>query len=448
MIEAIESNKRRSLVLVVLMAVLLVALGFAIGEVVEPGAGAVGAAAAALVWFLLWGVALVGGDGIFLASSGARQLSREDSPRLWNVVEEMTIASGLGRMPDVYLVDDPMPNAFAVGRNPQKTGAVAVTSGLLRMLDRDELQGVVGHEIGHLKNRDTRFMVLAGVMLGAIVVLADVFLRGFLRGRRRRSSSRGGGGAEAAIVLIAILFAILAPILARLLYFACSRRREYLADASSARFTRYPEGLASALEKMVAQRGLAGEVNRVLAPMYIINPSQALSLFSTHPPPEERITILRGMAGGAGFVNYEEAYRKLKGRECIGARTLRGDETPPVRPPSREEDDRREAVGRAREVHDVLARAANFVTFACACGMTIRSPEGLKKDAVGCPRCGAVTPVPAERGERYVRKSKGWESFRCSCGRAVQLAPSFAAPHVVCGGCGRKIEVAARSLSD
>jgi heat shock protein HtpX len=227
------------------------------------------------------------------------------------VVEEMKIASALEKMPDVYIIDDPALNAFATGRDPNHS-AIAITSGLLQILNRDELQGVIGHEISHIKNRDVRLMSLLTVLLGTIVILAwYAWMFAFLgaanqsggsSSRNKRGSGGGGnGGIQIFVALIAILLAILAPIFAQLIYFAVSRNREYLADASSALYTRYPEGLASALEKLSRSETPLKSANKATAPMYIINPfkkkGMSLSdLTSTHPPTAERIRILRSMA--------------------------------------------------------------------------------------------------------------------------------------------------------
>src|SRR5688572_4216605 len=190
--EAIESNRRRTNYIVAGMAVLLVLMGAAIGHAVVPGQGAAaGAGIALLLWFLLWLVAAFQGDRIMLSIAGARKIEHADAPMLFNVVEEMVISSGLGKMPEVYIIDDDRPNAFAAGRKPE-TRVIAVTSGLLRLLNRDELQGVIAHEIGHHKNGDPALMILMGVMLGAIVLLAEVFLRsGLHRGRRESRENNG-----------------------------------------------------------------------------------------------------------------------------------------------------------------------------------------------------------------------------------------------------------------
>ncbi|MHC5065501.1 MAG: M48 family metallopeptidase, partial [Planctomycetota bacterium] len=267
--EQIRSNRRRSAFVVTAMGVVLVATGAALGAALGggPEAALVGAVAALAIWLILWLVSISKGDDIMLRIAGARQIEKQDHPQLVNVVEEMSIASGLGLKPKVYVVDDPSPNAFATGRKPA-TAAVSVTTGLLKILDRDELQGVVAHEIGHIKNRDVALMTTAGVMLGCIVLLAEVGIRAMWYGggvRRSRSSNQGGG--QAVVMIVAVIMVILAPILAQLIYFALSRRREYLADASAAQFTRYPEGLACALEKLGGSNQPQADRSRVTAPM-------------------------------------------------------------------------------------------------------------------------------------------------------------------------------------
>jgi heat shock protein HtpX len=470
--EAIQSNKRRSAILVACMAALLVGLGVAIGGYFDPRQGPIfGALAALAVWVVLWMVALFQGDQILLATAGATKIEHDHAPLLFNVVDEMRIASGLESMPEVYVMEDDVPNAFAIGRPPGRC-AVAVTSGLLRILDRDELQGVIGHEIGHLKNRDTVFMMLVGIMLGAIVLISDFFIR-VRWAPRRRSRDDNGGGAQVIFMILAILLVILAPLLAQMIYFACSRRREYLADASSARFTRYPEGLASALEKLQVAQVRQAEVNRVLAPMYIVSPMQvaaAIGLYSTHPPTEDRVKILRGMAGGAAFTDYEAAYKKIVGRgACIGQRTLAGEGAVALRSATSEGKSREETVRRSKDVSRMLGRLGNLIQMTCSCGVGIKVPPGSTWETIPCPRCGRENPVPkaepgaapaaapasgespaggpnptaiAQQTIRYSRKEKGgWESFKCACGYAIQLAPMFSAPHIKCNGCGRTIEI-------
>ena len=391
--EAIASNRRRSRLLIAVMGALLVILGFGIGAVADPARGGpVGAVVALLYWLLLLVIALAGGDQALLMGARARPIKKADSPRLWNVVEEMTIASGLGKMPKVYVIDDDSPNAFAAGPRPDKS-VIAVTSGLLKRLNRDELQGVVAHEIGHIKNLDVRFLTIAAIMVASITIISDFFLRSLWFGAGRRRSSKIDPRAQLVILAVTVVMAILAPFLAQLLYMACSRQREYIADASAARFTRYPEGLASALEKIALGVKSTKKVNRALAPLYIVNPLQArasASMVSTHPPTEQRIKILRAMAGGAGYVDYENAFRKVRGGDdpCIGKQTLGSEGSVPARQASAEGDSKQEMVERLQEVDGILGRLANLILIPCLCGVQIRVPQNLERDSFKCPRCG------------------------------------------------------------
>ncbi|MCL2679438.1 MAG: M48 family metallopeptidase [Dehalococcoidia bacterium] len=314
--EQIKSNRLRSAVLVVFMGALLLAVGYFIGLYLI-GSWQGGLAIAAVVWAVMGLVAFFQGDSILLGVSKARKIGKQDDPALYNVVEEMSLAAGLPKIPDVYIIDDPALNAFATGRDPKKS-AVAITAGLRAKLTRDELQGVMAHEIGHIKNRDVMYMSIASVMLGAIVILSwyatrVMFLGG---GNRNRNNSGGGGAGEMIIMVIGLLLLILAPLFAQLLYLATSRKREYLADASSALYTRYPEGLASALEKMATSSGTPVKAaNKATAPMYIINPfgkKQAVNAWaSTHPPITERVRILRSMGKNDSLAAYEQAYKQL-----------------------------------------------------------------------------------------------------------------------------------------
>jgi heat shock protein HtpX len=235
--------------------------------------------------------------------SGAKPIAKEDDPQLYNIVEELAIASGLP-IPKLYVIETPAMNAFATGRDPQHA-AVAVTRGLRERLGRDELQGVLAHELSHVKNFDIRFMTLMAVLVGTVVLLADVGLRSlFWGGRgRRRSSGRGGGGiVMLVILLVAILLAIIAPVLATLIQLASSRQREFLADASASRMTRYPEGLARALEALAADAEPMPEASRATAHLFIIQPMMASgrrrttsSIWSSHPDIEERVARLRSI---------------------------------------------------------------------------------------------------------------------------------------------------------
>lgn len=301
MYEQISRNKRFSYLLVVVMTALLVVMGYVIGYATIGNwyAGLVIAVVVALVMGLS---SYYSGDKIVLATSRAKRVTHDEAPQLYNVVEEMAIASG-SPVPAVYVIDDSAPNAFATGRNPRHS-SVAVTSGLLEKLNREELQGVVAHEMSHVRNYDILFATLVGVMVGAIALMADFFLRWSFFGGRRRSSN-GGGQAAIIFLVIGLVLAILAPLAARAVQLAISRKREYLADASAVELTRNPGGLAGALEKIAADQEVLEVANRATAHLYIANPvksfeKRAKSIFSTHPPIEQRIAILRAMESGQG----------------------------------------------------------------------------------------------------------------------------------------------------
>ena len=298
--EAISANRRRSALLIMTLAALLAFIGMAIGFLIggKPQTAYLGAFIGICIWGVMLLVNMMGGESVLLSSANAREVSHEQAPQLYNIVEEMRLSASLPAMPRVFIIDTPVPNAFAVGLKPERA-CVAVTTGLLERLSRDELQGVVAHELGHISNRDTLFMTLAGVTLGAIVLLADAGMRMIFYGGGRRRGGKDGG--NIVLIVAALVLAILAPFIARLLYFACSRQREYLADACSAQYTRYPAALANALRKIATQQeAKAIPVNRVVAPMYIINPLAAagsFNVFGTHPPTEERIRRLLEMQG-------------------------------------------------------------------------------------------------------------------------------------------------------
>jgi heat shock protein HtpX len=399
--EQIRSNQIRSLVLVVGMGVLLLLLGYFLG-LAFTDSGVVGLVIALIIWAIMSLVGYFQGDSILLAMSRAKKITRDDHPRLYNIVEEMKIASGLPKMPDVYIIDDPALNAFATGRDPEKA-SVAITSGLLQKLNRDELQGVIAHEISHIRNRDVLLMAMASIMLGTIVILAWYGSRVMIfggAGRSRRSSSSGGGQGQIIILIVALAFMILAPIFAYLIYFAISRKREYLADASAALYTRYPEGLASALEKLGASTGQLKSANQATAPMYIVNPFRkkgraATDLSSTHPPISERIRILRSMAGGVSLAEYEQAYSQVhRGGGSIipaSALALSGASYKAVTPEKRPKEPDR--LTRTRETSDLMWKMSDYKTVDCQCGTKLRVPPKFKESEIKCPHCGRVNPV-------------------------------------------------------
>ena len=302
--DQIAANRRNSILLAAVVVALLAALGFTIGYAVfgSVGGGLLTTGFAVLLGALAGVGTFVAGDSLVLAVSGAREVDEAQAPQLMNVVREMAIAANVP-MPRVYIIDDTAPNAFATGRDPAHA-SIAATTGLLEKLDREELQGVIGHELSHVRNFDIRFSLVVGVMVGAIAILADFFLRFTFWGGGRSRDRGGGNSAQAVVFVIAIVLAILAPLISRFIQLAVNRQREYLADASSVEITRNPYGLERALAKISTDQEVLEVANRGTQHMYFTNPikkfeQRSSGLMSTHPPIVERINRLRELTGEA-----------------------------------------------------------------------------------------------------------------------------------------------------
>ena len=302
MYEQISSNRRKSILLVLGAVVLLGAVGYAIGLLTQQGP----------VWLVVGiGLAVVMsigsylyGDRIVLASTRAREVAPEEQPRLHNIVEGLAIAAGLPK-PRVYVVPEQAPNAYATGRNPEHS-SIAVTQGLLDTLNRVELEGVVGHEMSHILDRDILVGTIVATLVGAAVIMSEFFMRAMWWGGvgGRRGNDRGGGPASALLFAFGFLLLVTAPIFGQIVRLAVSRQREYLADAQGAMLTRYPPGLADALRKIGAASGIPmRSANNATAHLWLSQPSRVQGermgpmerLFSTHPPMEDRIRRLEEM---------------------------------------------------------------------------------------------------------------------------------------------------------
>lgn len=296
MYQQIDSNKRNTWILITLFTGLLAATGYVLGAVNGDWGG--GLALALIISLGSTFVSWFAGDKIVLFTSGAKELTdREQNRYIWNLVENLCITAGLPR-PRIYIVEDDSPNAFATGRDPQHA-SIALTTGIINLLENEELEGVIAHELSHVKNYDTRYMMLVAVLVGTLTMVGDMFIHG---GFRRRSSDRDSGGG--AFMVVGILFLIISPLIGQLIKFAISRQREYLADASGSLLTRYPEGLARALEKISQHSQPMQKASHATAHLWISNPfgekagltSKISNLFSTHPPATERIARLRGLS--------------------------------------------------------------------------------------------------------------------------------------------------------
>ncbi len=473
--ELIRANKRKSIILMAIMGSLLIALGYAIGYAYAGEIGAlIGLAAAVGIWIIQSLIAYFAGSKILLATSRASLIQKDMHPQLYNIVEEMKIAANLPYMPKIYIIPEQTPNAFASGTNP-KNSTIAVTAGLLAKLNRDELQGVIAHEMSHILNRDILFMTYAATMLGTIVLISEVYVRTFFftgSSSRRRYSKPSGSNIY--MIIIPLLLAILSPIIAQLLYFAISRKREYLADACAVRLTRYPVGLASALEKISHGARSGGDLddNKITRPLYISDPKQessALSsLGSTHPPIHNRIAILQKLSGSVGFSSYQRAYSKINSKKCdfMPASALKEKDLK-VRQASARPEKSVDQKTQARQVGDMIMAANSFAFIQCQCGMKIKLPPSYDKPQVRCPRCKTIHSVPtaemagilaglnAAKGKNepsqaarkpkiytYKRRaSGGWESFKCKCDNLIQLSPAFKGDHINCSSCGTRVNI-------
>ncbi len=297
MYEQITSNKFKSFLLVLFFVAFVFLLVWVFEELTGWGKG--GFILAVVIASVMTVGSYYYSDRIVLAISRARPVSREEFPYLYHTVEGLAIAAGLPA-PRCYVIEDTAPNAFATGRNP-KNSVICVTTGLLQKMNRLELEGVIAHEMSHIKNYDVLLQTVAVVMVGTVALLSDWLLRSFWWGGGRRRSRERSGNAGAVLLLVGIVLAILSPLIAQLMQLAISRRREYLADASAAMLTRYPAGLASALRKIAADPEPLEAANKATAHLYIVNPLKNVGgkvnkLFSTHPPIEERIAALEKMS--------------------------------------------------------------------------------------------------------------------------------------------------------
>jgi heat shock protein HtpX len=300
--EQIAANKRKTFLLIFGAIVLLGAVGYVLGLLYASGPyGLVGAVALAVVLSL---TSYFAGDRIVLASTRAKQVSQQEQPRLHNIVEGLSIAAGIPK-PRVYVIPERAPNAFATGRTPEHS-SIAVTEGLLETMNRVELEGVIGHELAHVVDRDILVGTIVATLVGAIVLISEFFMRSWWWGgfRGRRGGDRSGGGGEAIIFAIGLVLLVLAPIVGQIIRLAVSRQREFLADAQGAMLTRYPPGLASALRKIGAASAIPmRSANNATAHLWLNQPSRIEGegmgtlekLFSTHPPIAERIRRLEEM---------------------------------------------------------------------------------------------------------------------------------------------------------
>lgn len=294
----IARNKRRTIVLMMVFIAFVLAIGYFSGEYYG-GDGLGGLVLASIIALGMTSTSYFAGDKVALASAGAREITREDNMYIWNLVENLTITAGMP-MPKVYIINDPMMNAFATGRKPE-LASIALTTGIINALEKDELEGVIAHELSHIQNYDTRLMMVVIVLVGVIALLSDwAFRMSFFGDRRSNNNNSKGGGIQLAIMVVGVVLVILSPLIAELIKLAISRKREYMADATGVLLTRYPDALARALQKISNTNTQDMQrASHATAHLYLVSPFAAAKwskrLFSTHPPIEERIAALEQM---------------------------------------------------------------------------------------------------------------------------------------------------------
>ena len=328
--DQISKNKWKSALLVMIFIVIILALGFFVGYIWGPEYAIMGLAIAAIVATIMSFTSYYHSDKIALASAGAKPVTREEFPYYVNTVEGLSLAAGIP-VPRTFIIETPAMNAFATGRDPEHA-AIAVTTGLLEKCNRLELEGVLAHEMSHIGNYDIRYMCMVVVLVGLLVIFANVVSRMiFWGGMGDRDSGggiggEGGGWIQIVIFVVGLVFLILSPIIGQLLQLSISRKREYLADATGAKLTRYPEGLASALEKLSGDAKPFPRTSQATAHLWIMEPfkkeaqaskAKKSSMWSTHPPIDERIMRLRAMSGMEGMYNQAMMEAQLRGEPGI-----------------------------------------------------------------------------------------------------------------------------------
>ncbi|HQF56921.1 MAG TPA: M48 family metallopeptidase [Candidatus Magasanikbacteria bacterium] len=293
MYNQIDSNKRKTTLLITIFLVFIIGLGWFLG--IYMGYGYEITILAVIISFIMTLVSFYSGDKVALASTGAKAIKKEDNPYVYRMVENLAITAGIP-MPKIHIIDSPAMNAFATGRDPEHA-SIALTTGLINNLENQELEGVIAHEMSHIKNYDIRVMMIVIVLVGSVSILSNMFFRARSFGFSGKKDSNNNGGLIGTIIMIiGVALLVLSPLVAQLIQLAISRKREYLADASGALLTRYPEGLASALEKISQSKISLKTASAATAHLFISNPfknQSFLTFFSTHPPIEDRIKKLR-----------------------------------------------------------------------------------------------------------------------------------------------------------
>lgn len=511
--ELIRANKRKSLYLLILSMVIMLIVGYVLGDLLFSQFNspriinyeqkrmyfAFGFSAfIGFIEFIQIYFIFNGKPKTLFKQLGLKPAAQTKFRKLNNVIAEMSIAAGLSKPPQAYVIPSKAINAMAFGTKPEHS-AICVTAGLLSVCNRDELQGVVAHELSHILNQDILLLEVCRSTLGMVIVLREVMLRSMYwgslgRANYRSSSSKSrSSNLHLVFIIIGVIFAIIAPLLVQLIYFALSRQREYLADAYSAKLTRYPAGLASALTKIAYSSHSIDKIDKVTSAAFIDQPFGNVVITSkgtrTHPPIWNRIKILQQMSGGAGYIDYKKAYQKVtqSAPGFMPSSMANSRISFPIRAamPLADEPGAINSPQELRHLEknlrsdDVIRISEGYGFVNCECGMNIKIPPEYKKFQVKCPRCGRIhiledkmqatlsnllddnnssealiSPVTesvkkekekpdysAEERQVYKKTGKGWEKIKCRCGNEVELSPTFVGRFISCRKCGRKINI-------
>ncbi|MCF7912496.1 MAG: M48 family metalloprotease [Candidatus Cloacimonetes bacterium] len=512
--ELIRANKLKSVYLLVLTILIVMAVGYILGDIIYTMyipvrsleyegkriifslgfAGLTGLLEILQIYFVF-----TGKPRLLFNRLGMNVAERTKFQKLHNVISEMTIAAGLSQTPVAYVIPSRTLNAMAFGSSPDSC-AIAVTAGLLAVCNRDELQGVIAHELSHIINRDALLLEVCRNSLGIVEVLREFMLRSIYwspvgRLNYRISSGKGrSSGAHLIFLLFGIIFTLIAPILVNVIYLTISREREYLADAVSAKLTRYPVGLASALTKIAYSTHSIDDIDKVTSAAFISQPRGDMTITGkgsrTHPPIWNRIRILRLMSGGAGYIDYQKAYNAVmlqnpgfmpgSMRGDIAGIPLRMAEAMPDEPGGVDSLKEMSILADEGRIDDIFRLTEGYRFIDCQCGMKIKVPVDYDKFEIKCPRCGkihklgenmaslltamldesAVTGETAaaeiirevlteknepdyssEEEQTYVKVENSWQEILCKCGSKVQISPNFLGRFISCRKCKRRINI-------
>lgn len=487
--ELIRINKLKSVLLFIGLGLCLILFFSSIGFYIGNSKGAViSVFIAFILWFIFTIISMIGRNSLKLQLEDTKLVNKRNFTQVFNVVDEISIAANLPASPNVIIIPERSPNAYTVGTSIRQS-VIILTAGLIVQMNRDELQGVVAHEIAHIINQDVQFMSNVRAIYKVATFIPNLMVRPFKNigkypqrscsggyyggGGSGISGGSGGGGAGCFFFLFIFVIFLITGIVAKILYMSISKTREYLADACAARLTRYPEGLASALEKISESYDRLYSADKITAPMFIVNPlensDRSFSGSSnTHPPTYQRIKILRQMSHGASYIDYQNAYSQVTGKSkrLIPSSGIMNEHNVKIREGTSGKGQAFQSNKKLiRNINDFIMAINNYTFINCSCGLKLKLPQNFTLSNIVCPRCGLLYDITSynekekridpENEEQNVEvttdkepfiykrtmQKDDWETFTCPCGKPKQIAPNFNKPYFYCNKCGRKIIV-------